>query len=230
LIVRLQAQADRLAKSDPTRVALEDALDRADETLAESRTRVLDLRASSGVPENLGEALARVAREQPSSSEVEFSTVTEQTPRELNPAVADEIYSIGREALRNAFQHSQAKHIQLRLTYAQRGLGISIRDDGVGLAADLLEAGKTGHFGLKGMKERAAKIGAELQITSAAPSGIVVTLAVPARVAYGPRGWLARLVDRWGFLPGTRVTPENSVQPAQPIGEKPANVVSKVQS
>jgi signal transduction histidine kinase len=230
LIVRLQAQADRLAKGDPTRVVLEDALDRADETLAESRTRVHDLRASGEVPENLGEALARVAREQPGASEVEFSTVTEGTPRELSPAVADEIYSIGREALRNAFQHSRAKRIQLRLTYAQHGFGLSIRDDGVGLAADLVEVAKTGHFGLKGMKERAAKIGARLEIISAAPSGTVVTLTVPARVAYGPRGWLARLVDRWRSLPGSKVTLDGSVEPAQPIGEKSTDVVSKVES
>jgi signal transduction histidine kinase len=224
LIVRLQAQADRLAKGDPTRVVLEDALDRADETLAESRTRVLDMHASSEVPVNLGEALARVAREQPGANEVEFSTLTEETPRELNPAVADEIYSIAREALRNAFQHSQARHIQLRLTYAERGLGLSIRDDGVGMAADLVEAGKTGHFGLKGMKERAAKIGARLEIISAAPSGTVVTLTVPARVAYGPRGWLARLVDRWRSLPESSVTPGSSVPRAQPSAKEPANV------
>jgi len=224
LIVRLQAQADRLAKGDPTRVVLEDALDRADETLAESRTRVLDLRASSDFPENLAEALTRVAREQPSSGEVEFSTVTEETPRELNSAVADEICSIAREALRNAFQHSQAKHIQLRLTYAKRGLGISIRDDGVGMATDLVEVGRTGHFGLKGMKERAARIGARLEIISAAPSGTVVTLTVPARVAYGPRGWLARLVDRWHSFPGSSVTPGSSVPRAQPTAKEPANV------
>jgi len=40
-----------------------------------------------------------------------------------------------------------------------------------------------------------------LEIISAAPSGTVVTLTVPAQVAYGPRGWLARLVDRWTARP-----------------------------
>jgi hypothetical protein len=92
------------------------------------------------------------------------------------------------------------------------------------MAADLVEVGKTGHFGLKGMKERAAKIGARLEIISTAPSGTVVTLTVPARVAYGPRGWLARFVDRWRSLPGSKVTPDSPVQPAQPIGEKSAKV------
>jgi len=223
LIVRLQAQADRLMESDPTRVVLEDALDRAEKTLAESRRRVLDLHASSDAPENVAEALARVAREEPGCDEVEFSTVTEGTPRELNPAAADELYSIAREALRNAFQHSRATHIQLSLRYAERWFGISIRDDGVGIAPDLVEAGRSGHFGLEGMRERTAKVGARLEIISAAPSGTVVTLTVPARVAYGARGWLARLVDRWRPLTGNGVRFGDSAQPAQPVVEKSAN-------
>ena len=223
LIIRLQAEANRLSTGDPTRMALEDALDRAEETLAESRSRVLDLRASSDVPENLAEALAQVAREQPTSNEVELSTVTEETPRELNPAVADEIYAIGREALRNALQHSRATHIQVRLTYAKRCFGISIRDDGVGTAPELVEAGRSGHFGLTGMKERAAKIGARVEIVAAAPSGTLVTLTVPARTAYGPRGWLARLVDRWRSPPGSNAAQDDSVLRAQHVGGKSAN-------
>jgi nitrate/nitrite-specific signal transduction histidine kinase len=62
---------------------------------------------------------------------------------------------------------------------------VRIRDDGVGIAADVIAAGrKPGHFGLVGMRERAERIGGALSIECAPGGGTAVTVTLPARVAF----------------------------------------------
>jgi signal transduction histidine kinase len=63
-------------------------------------------------------------------------------------------------------------------------LKLSIRDDGIGIDPAVLEKGKDGHFGLRGMRERAERIGARLAIETVPASGTALTLVVPGRVAF----------------------------------------------
>src|SRR5262249_48354746 len=73
---------------------------------------------------------------------------------DLHPMVLDELYRIGHEAIRNACQHSMGRAVDVMLEYAH-DLTLRVRDDGVGFDSAVLEAGKHGHFGLRGMRERA---------------------------------------------------------------------------
>jgi signal transduction histidine kinase len=91
---------------------------------------------------------------------------------------------IGREALANAFRHARADDIEAEVTYDANALHVRIRDDGQGISSGVLDAGKPGHFGLVGMRERAKKLGAHLEVWSRPGAGTEVDLRVPASVAY----------------------------------------------
>ena len=97
----------------------------------------------------------------------------------------DHIYRIAREALRNAFSHARAHHIEVEITCGERLFRLRIRDDGQGIAPAILEQGRPGHYGLPGMRERASQIGAKLNIWSGIKSGTGIELNIPESIAYG---------------------------------------------
>src|SRR5262249_47213541 len=106
--------------------------------------------------------------------------------REMHPVVRDEIYRMGYEAIRNACTHSGAGRLDVQLTYGQ-DLVLRVADDGVGIDPSIAEAGRGGHFGLRGMRERAARIGAKLTIARPAPGGTDVVIVVPGRAIFRKR-------------------------------------------
>jgi signal transduction histidine kinase len=108
----------------------------------------------------------------------------EGATRQLHPIVRDELYRISREALRNAFSHARAQHIEAELIYADRSFHMRIRDDGRGIDPAMLEAGRAGHYGLPGMRERARQIGAECAIWSRVGTGTEIELSIPGAIAY----------------------------------------------
>jgi signal transduction histidine kinase len=101
----------------------------------------------------------------------------------MHPIVRDEIYRIGYEAIRNAQSHSGGTRLEVELRYGL-DLVLHIRDNGVGIDPTVSECGRDGHFGLQGMRERAARIGARLTIASSAKSGTEIALAVPGAIAF----------------------------------------------
>jgi signal transduction histidine kinase len=114
----------------------------------------------------------------------------------MDPVVLDEAYRIGREALVNAFGHSNASRIEGEITYDSASVRLSIRDDGDGIDPGILKSGLAGHWGLSGMRERAQNIGAQLSIWSNHGAGTEVELIIPSQVAY-QRG-AKRL--RWNWI------------------------------
>jgi signal transduction histidine kinase len=91
------------------------------------------------------------------------------------------IYRIAQEALHNAIQHADASEIAVRLTRYPDRLRMTVTDDGQGIpnGTDLRRFVAEGHFGLAGMRERAAMIGGHLDVQSAPDYGTVVILEVP---------------------------------------------------
>jgi signal transduction histidine kinase len=96
----------------------------------------------------------------------------------MHPIVRVEVYRIAYEATRNACMHSGASRLGLEPRYSH-DLTVRVSDNGVGMDATVAAKGKDGHFGLQGMKERAARIEGKLTILSSASSGTEVTLVVP---------------------------------------------------
>jgi signal transduction histidine kinase len=111
----------------------------------------------------------------------------------MHPLVRDEVYRIGYEAVRNACTHSAGSRLEIELTHG-RDLTVRVADNGVGIDQSIADAGKEGHFGLQGMRERAARIGAKLTILSSADSGTEMILTVPGRLIF--RKPAVTLVDR----------------------------------
>ena len=91
------------------------------------------------------------------------------------PDVEYAAFMIGREALVNALQHASARQVSLTLDGDAGELRLSIRDDGVGIAPEA-RAGRAGHLGLVGMRERAFAIGARLHVDSTPGPGTAVEL------------------------------------------------------
>jgi signal transduction histidine kinase len=189
LMLHFQAVNDLLPPGT-AKEALEKALDRADQAIVEGRDAIQNLRSSTTSTNELAEALTGLGEELAGTEEagrgpVTFRVSIEGVPRDLHPILRDDIYRIAREALRNAFRHAHAKKIEAEITYGVRVLRLRIRDDGKGIDSKLLDAGRDGHWGLPGMRERAQEIGAQLDIWSEIGAGTEVELSVPGSIAYG---------------------------------------------
>ena len=183
LLLRLQA-VDELLPGGRAKDQLDQTLERAEGAISEARTAVYDLRASTTTTNDLAEAVKSVADELVVPDSPAFRLVVEGAPRHLHPIIRDEIYRMSREALRNAFGHAQASHIETEITYGDRELQVRIRDDGKGIAPDVLESGRTGHYGLSGMRERIRQIGGKLEIWSREGAGTEIELTIAGAIAY----------------------------------------------
>jgi anti-sigma regulatory factor (Ser/Thr protein kinase) len=188
LMLHFQAVND-LLPAGKAKEGLEKALDRADQAIVEGRDAIQNLRSSPAVTNDLAEAITALGEElavgrDGESASATFRVSIEGRPRDLHPILRDDIYRIVREALRNAFHHAQARKIEADITYGERLLRLRIRDDGKGIDPKLLDAGRDGHWGLPGMRERAEQIGARLEMWSEVGAGTEVELRIPSSVAY----------------------------------------------
>jgi signal transduction histidine kinase/ligand-binding sensor domain-containing protein len=190
LMLRFQSARDLLpAHPADALEALDGALDRADQAIAEGRDAIQNLRSSTTVSHELAQAITSLAEELtngPEKSSATFHMSVEGSPRDLNPIVRDDIYRIAREALRNSFRHAQASQIEAEVTYGARELRVRIRDDGRGIDPQHLNAGRARHWGLTNMRERAQQIDSKLSLWSEVGAGTEVELRIPDAVAYMP--------------------------------------------
>jgi signal transduction histidine kinase len=129
--------------------------------------------------------LSAVANELTGEGTAIFDLAVEGGPRELHPIIRDEICRISREALRNAFKHAHARHIEAEISCGEATFRLRIRDDGAGIPAQILEQGRPGHYGIPGIRERARQIGAALTIWSRSGSGTEIELSLAGSIAYG---------------------------------------------
>ena len=153
----------------------------------EGRAALNSLRTSTTEKNDLAGALRRAAEtcQLRESAAATFSVVGDA--RDMHPIVRDEIYRIGYEAIRNACLHAEASRLEVELRYAH-DLSVRVKDDGVGIDPVVIAEGKDGHFGLKGMRERADRIGANLTIVSSANTGTEITLVVPGGIVFRKAG------------------------------------------
>lgn len=185
LILRFQANTEKLPAGDPLHARMEADLDRAEQLLMEGRDRVKDLRSSVETTRDVYRALREAGEDFARDFPGEFQATQQGDARDINPLVCEEIYRIGLEALTNAFHHSEGPQITLELNYTKARLRLRIHDNGQGITPAILEPGhRAGHWGLIGMRERAHRVGAHLALSSDPTSGTEVVLDVPARIAF----------------------------------------------
>lgn len=184
LTLHFQAAMKQIPDQEPARHMMNKALHIADQVLLEGRERVRDLRAEPVAGNELSKVLASYGEELAQDRAVTFKLTVVGSPADLHPVAGDEIYRIAREALTNAFHHSQASSIEVEITYDSASFSLRVRDNGCGIEQDILGSGREGHWGLRGMRERAQNISAQLSIWSNPGSGTEMDLRVPARFAY----------------------------------------------
>jgi signal transduction histidine kinase/ligand-binding sensor domain-containing protein len=190
LLPRLQASINMFpSRPDDARRNLEQAADQASQAIAEGRDAVEGLRTST-IEKNdlaiavrsLGEELASAAG---NTSSPKFNVVVEGTTRNLHPILRDEVYRLAVEALRNGFRHAAAKTIEVEIRYDEKYFRLRVRDDGKGIPSDVLGGdGREGHYGLPGMRERAALVGGKLTIWTELDGGTEIELNIPGAKAY----------------------------------------------
>ena len=91
-----------------------------------------------------------------------------------------ELLRVTQEAIHNVKKHAGASQLWVQLEYGPEAIALEVRDDGLGSALLRAHDRFPGHFGLTGMRERAAAIGGKLEVTSAPETGTSVRLCAPA--------------------------------------------------
>lgn len=192
LVLRFQAVMKQLPAEGPSREMMEKSLERADQILLEGRLRVRNLRSETTMPSSLAESLANCGEELSNDSPISFSLAVAGTPRSLARLALEEACLIGREAMMNAFQHSKASKIEVEISYDAANLRLRVRDDGSGIDQNILNEGRSGHWGLLGLRERAQNIGGRLNIWSKTGAGTEIDLTIPSKIAYRMRNEKSR--------------------------------------
>jgi signal transduction histidine kinase/ligand-binding sensor domain-containing protein len=177
---------ERVSEAIP---AMDRALDGAEQAIVEGRDAIHDLRSPAPAALGLAEQITSLGEElvakDGNKEAVQFRAVIEGTAQTLNPNVHIEVFRIAREALRNAFSHSQARRVETEVAYSSNLFRLRIRDDGKGIDPKVLNrAERIGHWGLAGMRERAQRLGGELEVWSEPGAGTEVELRIPAPIVY----------------------------------------------
>jgi len=191
LMFQFQAARNMLPRRpDEAMDVLDSAIGATSQAISEGRSAIQQLRLEQIDECNLEQWLTNIGQEfarsqQTNGDSPNFRLTVEGERQSLSPLPRTEVYRITREILQNAFRHAQAHHIEAEIRYDDRLLCVRIRDDGRGIDPRILQAGGcAGHWGLRGVRERAQQIGARLDFWSEAGAGTEVQLTVPAAVAY----------------------------------------------
>ena len=185
LMLRFHFAAQNLPENTAARRALEVALIRADAVYSETRSQVESLRDDVAEGTDLVSLIAKRAEELHIRQSMTFQIIENGPQQTLTAIAQSELYRIAGEALVNILLHSKSPSAEVVLSYGGSEFMMKCCDKGVGLPPDIVKSGKrVGHWGLLGMRERAASIEGKLQIWSLPNAGTEIEIRVPARRAY----------------------------------------------
>ena len=152
----------------------------AHESLREARERVWDMRETAAASDDLPTTLERIARDRAAGMPIDVAFTTAGSARPLPRPLEDAAFRIGREAIVNAVRHADAGRIEVHLDYGADCFRLEVRDDGRGFDANAAEeARRQGHFGLIGIRDRAAHLGGRCEVQSRRGGGTIVALELP---------------------------------------------------
>jgi ligand-binding sensor domain-containing protein/signal transduction histidine kinase len=178
LMGRLLADS-REAVSKPVMEHLNQARDLVRGSLADARSSIWDLRSEAAgaadLPSRLRQSCSRITGGSPSKVYLQVTG----TYRPVARRIEEELLRIGQEAVANAVRHGAAGRIEVQLIYQATRMSLRVADDGRGFAPLPGASGPEGHFGIRGMHERAAEIDAALVLESAPGAGTRIAVDVP---------------------------------------------------
>jgi signal transduction histidine kinase/ligand-binding sensor domain-containing protein len=190
LLLSFHVAAEKVPADHESKQALERALTTADRIIVEGRNRVTRLRSENLTDAELKSLIEGVAANLSGVAAAEFTLERRGGGGDtLQSHVVDEVFCIAREAVTNAYRHSGASRIVVELDYQKREFRMTCRDNGCGFdSKEFLTDQTNGHWGLRGMAERAERIGASFSCDGSVTGGTEVHLIVPARRAYQRQG------------------------------------------
>jgi signal transduction histidine kinase/ligand-binding sensor domain-containing protein len=136
----------------------------------------------------------------------------------LDRRLEDELLRIAQEAVTNAVRHAGARRIVVTLSYETGSLRLEVADDGIGFTTPPGGFASTGHFGLKGIEERAAAISAQFLLRSERGQGTTLTILCPLHAAPQHPGQRQR--------PDLKATQPSSHTAAAPAGHTSTSLPS----
>ena len=178
VIIQLDTSVEALRDEEPEEAAkhIGRARSLARESLTEARRSVHALRPQALEKATFADALRAIITNTTAGTSLHSDFQLKGEPRELQPAVEENLLHIGQEALSNALKHACATRFQTRLSFDSDAVRLELRDNGKGF---VVASGNGGGIGLIGMRERAEQIGATLAVTSKTGKGTKV-IAVSA--------------------------------------------------
>jgi signal transduction histidine kinase len=174
-------KAAEMANEDPTLGRrLRGLVGVAKEALLEVRHYIFDLKPLLAGDRTLVSTIRAQVKEFGTVSELDTDLqVTGEERADLPVTASSALYRVVQEALANAYRHAEATRVTVSLTFEEEQLIIEVRDDGSGFAMGDGAATESFGRGLRNMHERAAEVGATLDVGSSSGSGTVVRLAMP---------------------------------------------------
>lgn len=180
--LQLEAAAARLEAPEAARAHLLRATQLVERSVAEARGSVRALRTGIFGAADLPTALSVTAGQTLRGTPISFHLRTTGQPYRLAPEVEQQVARIVQEAITNVVKHAAAARIDAHLEFTDDALRVLVQDDGRGFAAAALSrAAGSGHYGVVGMHERAARIAGTLEVESRPGAGTRVALTVPRR-------------------------------------------------
>jgi signal transduction histidine kinase len=144
----------------------------------ELRRSIWDLRSRELEQFALTQALSIASAQILTGSAILAEVTTAGEPRRLPEIVEENFLRIAQEALTNVVKHSGATSVTIQIIFSPDSVAIEIKDNGSGLVAARIAARDEPHYGLLGMKERAARIGGRLDVSGPAGEGTTVRVSV----------------------------------------------------
>jgi signal transduction histidine kinase len=167
-------------------------------SLTEAKRSVMDLRASALEDQDLPSAVAAASRQWTSGSSIAVAIEFSGDHRKLTEDIEQNMLRIAQEAVTNVVKHAHAKNIWIHMQMEPRRLIMTVRDDGRGFEPSGAFVSVGGHFGLLGMRERAERLGGELDLSSEPGGGTQVKVTVPLSPDNEPNGSRRRFL---GLMP-----------------------------
>ena len=174
--MEMQALSARLPPRE--RGTLEQIVADAGASLREARQSLVSLRRGSDRVSDFAKAIAQTSRQLTDEKDIRLSLQLEHWSGTLPADVEYNLLRIAQEAVANAVKHSGTRTLLVALDRTAKQIRLLVQDDGAGFTGD----GNTppGHYGLTGMRERAAHIGARLHLDTAPGRGTAVTVTMDA--------------------------------------------------
>ena len=183
---QLDAVAIRLNQDlESARQHLNLARKMARHSLTEARRSVMDLRTSDLQEQHLPAALRASAQRLVAGTQVDLCCEVAEIEEPLAPEVEQNVLRIAQEAVANAVKHARAKTVQVELGRENGFVYLRVKDDGEGFEAPRTFSASGGHFGIMGMRERAARCRGDFALSSQPGAGTQVEVRIPVRAAFG---------------------------------------------